>query len=160
MEEQEARKASRRAEIVSEGEWAGWYRRDRNDTFEGMAGPFYWRKQPDGSLRAAFRAERQHMNGGGFMHGGCLLTFADFVLFMLARKQLGHGYGVTATLNGEFIGSVHVGELVEGTGEVIKAGGSLIFLRGTLRVEERPVLAFSGVVKKIRAPKTTPAGSG
>jgi acyl-coenzyme A thioesterase PaaI-like protein len=150
MEEQEARKPNRRAELVSEGEWAGWYRRDRGDTFEAMAGPFYWRKQPDGSLLAAMRAEPKHMNGGGFMHGGCLLTFADFVLFMLARKQLGQHFGVTATLNGEFTGSVYVGELVEGTGEVVKAGGSLIFVRGTLRSADNPVLAFSGVVKRIR----------
>jgi acyl-coenzyme A thioesterase PaaI-like protein len=152
MEEQKARGPGR-AEIVSEGEWSGWYRRDRGDTYEGMVGPFYWRKQPDGSLLGAFRAEPRHMNGGGFMHGGCLLTFADFVLFMLARKELGPSFGVTATLNGEFIGSAYVGDLVEGTGEVIKAGGSLIFLRGMLRVAERPLLAFSGVVKKIK-PRT------
>lgn len=149
MEEQKARRPGR-AEMVSEGEWAGWYRRDRNDSYEGMVGPFYWRKQPDGSLLAAFRAEARHMNGGGFMHGGCLLTFADFVLFMLARKELGQHFGVTATLNGEFIGSAYVGDLVEGTGEVIKAGGSLVFLRGMLRVADKPVLAFSGVVKKIK----------
>jgi acyl-coenzyme A thioesterase PaaI-like protein len=150
MPEQDARKSQPRAEVVGEGEWAGWYRRDRGDSFEGMTGPFYWRKQPDGSLCAALRAEQKHMNGGGFMHGGCLLTFADFVLFMLARKDLGPHFGVTATLNGEFIGSVYVGDLLEGTGEVVKAGGSLIFLRGMLRVAERPVLAFSGVVKRLQ----------
>jgi acyl-coenzyme A thioesterase PaaI-like protein len=150
MDEQEARKSKQRAEIVSEGEWAGWYRRERGDSFEGIAGPFYWRKQPDGSLCAALRAEQRHMNGGGFMHGGCLLTFADFVLFMLARKHLDQHFGVTATLQGEFTGSVYVGELVEGTGEVIKAGGSLIFIRGMLKSDDRPVLAFSGVVKRIR----------
>jgi acyl-coenzyme A thioesterase PaaI-like protein len=28
------------------------------------------------------------MNGGGFMHGGCIMTFADACLFSLATKEL------------------------------------------------------------------------
>ena len=150
MQEVDQKQQRGRAEMISEGEWAGWYGRDRSDSFEGLTGPFYWRRDDDGRLRAAFRAERKHMNGGGFMHGGCLMTFADFVLFMLARESLGPGYGVTATLNAEFIGSVHVGQLVEGTGEVVKAGGSLIFVRGEVRSARQPVLTFSGLIKKMR----------
>ena len=137
-----------RPQIVTEGEWAGWWGRDRSDSFEGLTGPFYWRRDDDGKLRAAFRAEPKHMNGGGFMHGGCLLTFADFLLFTFAREDLGPGYGVTATLNAEFLDSVHVGQLVEGVGEVVKAGGSLIFVRGTVLAAGAPVLTFSGVIKK------------
>jgi uncharacterized protein (TIGR00369 family) len=150
MQESE-RKQRWRAEIVSEGEWTGWWRRERGDSFEGLTGPFYWRRDhDDGPLRAAFRAERRHMNGGGFMHGGCLMTFADFVLFMLARESLGSGYGVTATFNAEFVGSVHVGQLVEGVGEVVKAGGSLIFVRGSVLGDKQLALSFSGVIKKMR----------
>ena len=33
----------------------------------------------------AFLAEKKHMNGGEFMHGGCVMTFADFCLFVIAR---------------------------------------------------------------------------
>ena len=150
MQEPDRKQQRWRTEVVSEGEWAGWFRRERGDSFEGLTGPYYSRRGDDGRLRAAFRAERKHMNGGGFMHGGCLMTFADFVLFMLARESLGPGYGVTATLNAEFIGSVHVGELVEGTGEVVKAGGSLIFVRGEVTSAQQAVLTFSGVIKKMK----------
>ena len=94
------------------------------------------------------------MNGAGFMHGGCTLTFADFCLFALSHpvlKRAGEaGPAVTVSLNGDFIGPAHVGDLVEATGEVIKLGGSLIFLRGLVFTGERPILSFSGVTKKVR----------
>ncbi|WP_409998309.1 hotdog domain-containing protein, partial [Escherichia coli] len=50
----------------------------------------------------------------------------------------------------EFVGPAAVGDLVEATGEVVKAGGSLLFVRGLISTGGRPMLNFSGVVKKIR----------
>jgi uncharacterized protein (TIGR00369 family) len=152
MDENAGRRQGWGVEKVLEGEFAGWKRRERGDLYEGQVGPFYWRRDESGSLRGAFRAEKRHMNGAGFMHGGCLMTFADFLLFMIARYSLADRelWGVTATLNGEFVGSVSIGDRVEGTGEVVKAGGSLIFVRGTITVEAEPVMVFSGVIKRIK----------
>ena len=42
------------------------------------------------------------------------------------------------------------GELVECDGEVTRAGGSLIFLRGTLRSGERRLFTFSGTIKRVK----------
>ena len=150
MDDTEVRPPKGGSELVTEGEWAGWKRRERGDSFEGLTGPFYWRTDSPGGLRMAFRAEPRHMNGGGFMHGGCTMTFADFCLFSIARPALKGRYGVTATLNGEFTGSVYAGDLVEGTGEIVKAGGSLVFVRGLLSTSANPVLSFSGVIKIIK----------
>lgn len=152
MQEQhkEPRRTIWRVEVVTEGEWAGWKIRPRPESFEGLTGPFYYRTEEDGSRRAAFRAEPRHMNGGGFMHGGCLMTFADYCLFMIARDHLKHHFGVTASMNSDFLGSAHVGERVEGTGEVLKAGSSLIFVRGLITADQRPVLTWSGVIKKVK----------
>jgi acyl-coenzyme A thioesterase PaaI-like protein len=135
---------------VAEGPWAGWSTWVGGDPFEDQAGPFYWRKDPDGRTRCAFRAEAKHMNGGGFMHGGCIMTFADYSLFVIAREALADSYGVTATFNGEFVGSVHPGDLVECTGEIVKAGRSMIFLRGLVTTGAEPVMSFSAVIKKTR----------
>src|ERR1700751_5766568 len=63
--------------VIAEGEWAGWSQWG-NDPFEMHAGPFFRRLREDGSIVCAFKAEKKHMNGSGFMHGGCLMTFADF----------------------------------------------------------------------------------
>ena len=135
---------------VTQGPFAGWMTWPDSDPYETLAGPFYFQKQPDGQTLCAMRAERKHMNGGDAMHGGCMLTFADFSLFALSREERGGHHAVTVSLNGEFVGPAYEGELVVCRGEVVRAGASLVFLRGVLSVEDRPVLTFSGVIKKLK----------
>jgi len=135
--------------VVTEGEWAGWSIWAGTDPFEDHAGPFYF-KEENGKARCAFRAEKKHMNGGGFMHGGCIMTFADFCLFVIAREALHGSRSVTATFNGEFVGAVPPGALVECTGEVVKAGRSMVFVRGLITTGEEPVMSFSAVIKKTK----------
>jgi uncharacterized protein (TIGR00369 family) len=134
---------------VTDGAWAGWDRYD-TDPFETMTGPFHARRGEDGVMVCAFRAEAKHMNASGFMHGGCMATFADYAIFMIAEKELEGSGSVTASLTSEFLDSAQAGDLVEATGEVTKAGGSMVFVRGLARVGERPILAFSAIIKKIR----------
>jgi acyl-coenzyme A thioesterase PaaI-like protein len=134
--------------VVKDGEWAGWGCWV-GDPFEDHAGPFYFRIEPDGQTVCAMRAAPHQMNTSGYMHGGAIMTFADFSLFMFARDALAEERGVTATLNGEFIGAVQLGALVECRGEVVKAGRSMIFLRGLIATGGEPVMTFSGVIKKL-----------
>lgn len=136
---------------VTEGDWAGW-KTWSGDPFETQSGPYFFREEADGSIRCAFRAEKKHMNGGGFMHGGCMLTFADFCLFAIADKELKDSRAVTVSLNGEFVGPAHVGDLVEATGEVVRAGKSMVFVRGVIRTGQEAMLSFSGVIKKVKRP--------
>ena len=133
---------------LTEGEWAGWSWYPGGDPFEDLAGPFYFRIGDDGRPVCAFRAEMKHLNGGLFMHGGCLMTFADFSLFVIARDALADSRSVTATFNGEFVGSAHEGDLIECTGEVVKAGRSLVFVRGIIATGGEPLMSFSAVLKK------------
>ena len=134
------------------GEFAGWLYWPA-DNWEMNGGPFYMKHEADGVTRGAFRAEAKHMNSLGHMHGGCMMTFADYALFAIAWKDLNESYAVTVSLNSEFISSGAVGDLVEATGEVVKAGGSLIFVRGTLTTAGRPLMTFSGVIKKVKPRK-------
>ncbi len=94
------------------------------------------------------------------MHGGCMLTFADFCLFALShphRTAKGDDSPmVTVSLNGEFVGPAFEGDLIEARGEVVRAGGSLMFLRGLIETSGRPMMTFSGVIKRVRPrPKAT-----
>jgi len=136
--------------LVETGDWAGWRTWSGLDPFEDQSGPFYF-KDEDGAVTTAFRAETRHMNGGGFMHGGCMMTFADFSLFAIAWKELAGQHAVTVSLNGEFMGPARPGDLVTATGEVTKAGGSLLFVRGLVSTGSSPMLGFSGVIKRIRS---------
>lgn len=137
--------------LIETGDWAGWRTWSGLDPFEDQSGPFYFREGEDGRVTTAFRAETKHMNGGGFMHGGCMMTFADFSLFAIAWKELADSRAVTVSLNGEFVGPARPGDLVTATGEVVRAGGSLLFVRGLVSTGTGPMLNFSGVIKKIRA---------
>jgi len=138
---------------VAEGEFAGWQMYDLHGTFDQVVGPFYFRPDADGRMRCAFRAEPKHMNAGHRMHGGCLMTFADIALFQTAYQEMEGASGVTVSLDSTFIDGVYEGELVEATGEVIRAGKSLIFVRGQINAGERVVMTFSGVIRKFQ-PRT------
>jgi len=135
---------------VESGDWAGWMTWSGIDPFEDQSGPFYFKEDESGLVTTAFQAETRHMNGGGFMHGGCMMTFADFSLFAIANRELAGQHAVTVSLNGEFMGPARPGDLVTATGEVTKAGGSLLFVRGLVSTGGAPMLGFSGVIKKIR----------
>ena len=135
---------------VSEGEFAGWQTYDLHGTFDQVVGPFYFKPDPDGQMRCAFRAEQKHMNAGDRMHGGCLMTFADIALFQTAYQEMEGSSGVTVQLDSTFVDAVNEGDLVEATGEVVRAGGSLIFARGQIQVGDRTVMTFSGVIRKFR----------
>lgn len=130
-----------------EGEFAGWYHWN-HDPYETRSGPFFMRREADGSYLSAFRAENRHMNGGGFMHGGCLLTFADFALFAIASDELGGGHAVTMNLSGDFLGAVSPGALVEARGEVTRGGGKTIFVRGLITGDGEPALSFTGIIRR------------
>lgn len=132
---------------VTEGPWAGWSCYPGGDPFEDLAGPFYYRQDERG-LVSAFMPEPRHMNGGGFMHGGCIMTFADFAIFVIARDELQDNHAVTATFNGEFVGAAREGQIVECRGEVVKGGRSMVFLRGLITQGTNTIMSFSAVIKK------------
>ena len=134
---------------ITEGEWAGW-RIWSGDPYELHSGPFYYRQGEGGAAICAFRAEAKHMNGSGAMHGGALLTFADYALFCIGAEALADCGSVTASLNAEFIDAAQVGEVIEARGEVIRAAASLVFIRGLISTAGRPLMNFSAIVKKVR----------
>jgi uncharacterized protein (TIGR00369 family) len=136
--------------VAGEGAWAGWSMILGSDPFEDLAGPFYFRDEADGTRRAAFRVEAKHLNVAGGVHGGCLMTFADYALFMIAHRDLDDLAAVTVSLNGEFVGPAAAGDLIEAAGEVVRAGGSLVFVRGLITGGGAPMVSFSGVLKKPR----------
>ncbi|MFL0356795.1 PaaI family thioesterase [Erythrobacter sp. GH1-10] len=133
---------------ASEGEFAGWYHWN-HDPYETRSGPFFMRREDDGTYVSAFRAEQRHMNGAGFMHGGCLLTFADFALFAIATDELNGDNAVTMNLSGDFLGAARAGALMEARGEVTRGGGKTIFVRGLITGDGEPALSFTGIIRKL-----------
>lgn len=134
-------------QTVETGEFAGWLCWV-DDPFESHAGPYYFREDEHGPV-AAFRARPHQMNGAGFMHGGCLMTFADFALFALAQPDLAGDHAVTVSFASEFLAGAAQGEWIEARGEVLRNGRSLVFVRGLVTAEGRACLNFSGTIKRV-----------
>jgi acyl-coenzyme A thioesterase PaaI-like protein len=135
------------ATLIETGPWAGWNTWPQ-DTFEAGVGPFYMRKDDSGQVVCRFIAEPRHMNGGGFMHGGCFLTFADFACFSIAYEAL-QGPSVTVNLSGDFLSAAKAGDMMEATGEVTRAGGRLIYVRGMITASGKPALSFTSVITRV-----------
>lgn len=136
--------------IEDTGEFAGWTTWKEEPFEYETAGPFYFTVDEKGPV-AAFRAQRKHMNAGGVVHGGCLMSFADFSLFALGHEAMEGSYGVTVAFTSEFIDGAVEGERLEARGDVLRKGGSLSFVRGIISGEDgRIVMNFSGTIKKKR----------
>jgi uncharacterized protein (TIGR00369 family) len=134
--------------VETEGEFAGW-RTWTRDNFETHNGPFWHRIDENGEVQCVFRVEKKHLNGSGNVHGGAFMSFADYCLFAMASSLL-EASGVTVAFACEFLDAAREGELVEGRGEITRAGGSLIFLRGTLKSGERSLFTFSATIKRVK----------
>lgn len=135
---------------VNEGPWAGWAR-FIPIPFDDHAGPYYVRYEGE-QVICGFRPEAKNLNVFGIVHGGSLMSFADYALTMIGRG-LQEGYrSLTVTFSSEFLGPAAADALLTARGEVTGGGKSLRFVRGMIYSGETPVLAFSATLKAALPP--------
>jgi uncharacterized protein (TIGR00369 family) len=138
--------------LVEEGDWAGWSVWQPGDPFEDHAGPFYSREEARGEGRGivcGFMPETKNLNGFGAVHGGALMTFADFALFRIPGGMSGGMHGVTVAFTAEFLAPAYAGTILTARGETLRQGRSLVFVRGLISQGESAVLSFSGTIKRV-----------
>ena len=149
--------------LITEGAFAGWHRwRDVDQgRFQDLVGPVYFRRRDDGVVDCRSETGRQHSNMADMLHGGYIMTFIDQALYAMAADHLETHRAVTVTCTTDFVGAGIPGRDILAHGEVVRAAGSMIFLRGTVTqrgedgdsATDRVVAAFSAVLKKV-APRT------
>ena len=82
------------------------------DKAEDYIGPFFFHMDGD-TPRSAFRVQQHNCNAHDSVHGGVLMTFADYTLCLGAN--MGESESVaTVSLSNEFIAPAYKGDLVEG----------------------------------------------
>ena len=104
----------------------------------------------DGTITFAFLADARHRNTAGTVHGGMLMTFADFALCLTATWDQPGEKCVTVSCNSEFVAPGRPGDLIEASGEVVRRTKSLTFVRGQVYADDRILLNYSAIVKRIR----------
>lgn len=114
--------------------------------YTSLIGPFEARREGD-AWAYRFVAEPRHINIGGVVHGGMLMSFLDDVLGLTVWGAAGRKPVTTVQLNTHFISPARVGDAVIGRAEVLRATRTVVFIRGTLHVEGRLVAAADGVWK-------------
>ncbi len=115
--------------------------------FIDLVGPI-WERRDAGAMRYGFVAEPRHANLLSVVQGGMLMTLADRALGLRAWLA-GGSPCVTVRFDMEFLDSTRIGEFVEVVPELVGQAGSLVFLRGVVLANSRPVAAVSGIWKRI-----------
>ena len=128
----------------------GYHKYDYVDPFEDLVGPLGYKVEGD-RIRFVFRVEQRHCNTQSTLHGGMLMTFADYALCLAAVWDQPDEKCVTVSLNCEFVAAGKLGDLVESSAEVVRRTGSLAFMRGLVHVGDRTLVNYSGIVKRLRA---------
>ena len=107
----------------------------------------FFGKQFEGAWRYGFVPEERHLNVGGVVHGGMLMTFMDDILGMSVWEAAGRKPVSTIQLNNRFVSPARMGEFVECIPRLERLARSVAFIRGELLVGDRLVMASDGVWK-------------
>lgn len=126
------------------------------DPFEAWLGPFFEHDLPPaeraaGRRRIAFRIDDRHLNAEGVAHAGMLMTFADAVLGGCAWDANERRPCVTLSMQSNFLGPAHPGDLVVCRAEVTRRTRVITFVRGAFHVAGEEILTASSLWKRIGA---------
>jgi len=128
-----------------------------SDPFEDHIGPLYYRILGDplkaGSVHCVLPTANRHGNYAGGVHGGAILTFADYALCLVAGRAADGGtnssFAMTVSIAVEFLSSGKVGVPLEASGEPLQVTGRLAFARGSLTQQGKTVALWSGVCRHV-----------
>ena len=131
--------------MTQQGIPEGWVQR-RSKAFGTHVGPFY--QPPEGGeTLCGFLADERHGNKRGVVHGGMLATAFDVALGNASWESVGQRPCATIQLNIHFIGALQLGEFAQVQADITRSTRSLVFLRGTMRVDDRIIATADGVWK-------------
>ena len=111
--------------------------------------------KPDGAGRAICRMfpTEQHMNMGGSLHGGSVMSFIDMSMFaggLCAGMERGHY--VTLDLTTHFLARGRPGSPLDAHVELVKQTRGHAFLQGVVRQNDEACYSFSGTLKRVNRP--------
>lgn len=117
--------------------------------FNLHAGPFYrFALDADGlGGRYGFIVVPKHLNEGGSIHGGVLMTFADVAMSRTARGAVGGDSCNTVSLTADFVGPGKLGDLVEAAVRVTRRTRTLIFQTANIAIGDRVIMVATGLWK-------------
>ena len=112
--------------------------------------------KPDGQGRAVCQMvpTEAHMNMGGSIHGGAVMSFVDMSMFaggLCAGMERGHY--VTLDLTTHFMMRGQAGSPLEAHVELVKQTRGHAFLQGLVKQNGKNCYGFSGTLKRMNPPR-------
>ena len=126
----------------------GWTPMDNDMMPAGIGTP--WRKRYGNTWLYGLLTRPDHANPAGAVHGGILAAFADHTLGCYVEAAVDGAPNVTIQLNTHFLAAAVPGSFLELRGEVTRATGSMVFVRGLIAAGERDVAAVDGIWRVFR----------
>lgn len=118
-------------------------------SFMTLTGPV-WRKDTEDGPVIGMETVQKHANHRDIVHGGVVMTLADYGIGMAAAWARGNGHQVTAQLDVHFVSAAPLGAFLTTHAEIIRNTRSLCFARGEVREGENVVAVATGVWKAVR----------
>jgi acyl-coenzyme A thioesterase PaaI-like protein len=135
---------------------AGYSRHFRASPLTDPWEPLY-SKAENGAILLALRIRQAHCNSRGFAHGGLISALADNAMGLSLDETLRRTQGkepgalVTVGLALDFLGAAKVGQWLEVTPRVLRAGGSLGFVDCLVRADDQTVARGNATFRIFRA---------
>ena len=124
------------------------------DSFAGQTGLILFRAE-GGGARVRMFPEAKHLNMGGSIHGGAVMSFIDMALFAGGRcAGMGAGHYVTLDCATHFIARGQVDTPLDAVVRVVgQTRGGHVFLSGHCEQDGQATHSFTGTLKRIRLPE-------
>jgi uncharacterized protein (TIGR00369 family) len=111
--------------------------------------------KPDGPGRGICRMfpTEDHMNMGGSIHGGAVMSFIDMALFAGGLcAGMARGHYVTLDLTTHFLARGKANSPLDAHVELVRQTRGHAFLQGVVRQDGEPCNSFTGTLKRVNTP--------
>jgi uncharacterized protein (TIGR00369 family) len=121
-------------------------------SFAAATGKLLFRPDGHGRARVRMFPTEAHLNMGGSIHGGAVMSFIDMALFAGGRcAGMDEGHYVTLDLSVHFAGRGRAGIPLEAEVRLVKqTRGGIVFLIGTCEQDGEPTHSFTGTLKRVK----------
>lgn len=123
---------------------------DPIDPHEMATGPFYEPIDPGDDPHVALLVEEKHCNSSGVTHGGLLMTMGDLTLCAAAREGLPDERAITVQMDSQFISAGRVGDFLVARAEIVRRGGTLVFVCGHITAGDEVLLTCNAVTRRVK----------
>ena len=141
------------AEALPDSDHPGWYSWGEfpRGSFAAATGLMVFRPEGEGARVRMFPTEA-HLNNGGSIHGGAVMSFIDMALFAGGRiAGMDEGHYVTLDCATHFIARGRIGVPLDAVVRLVgQTKGGHVFLSGHCEQDGQPTHSFTGTLKRIR----------